>query len=224
MDQPTPLEFLLVSRDYDTLKTIDAALKRIEANLSCMSTIVSASDYVSRRKLDGIIMDFEMDDAAELIASIRSGASNRQAAIFACVSGRIQSKAAVEAGASVVLKKPLTLESVVSQLLLAKPMMDREQRRYFRHQLVLPVMLRARQTEQHATMMNLSQTGMAVRVSSGFECASIVDFSFQLPLGPSISGKGQIAWANSDGMMGIGFQVLRNQGKCELERWLSGCH
>src|SRR5712692_6698596 len=57
-----------------------------------------------------------------------------------------------------------------------------------------------------ATMLNISETGMVVRAATRLACASLVDFSFELPSGPRISGKGEIAWANGEGGMGIGFQ------------------
>jgi hypothetical protein len=49
----------------------------------------------------------------------------------------------------------------------------------------------------------------------------VIDFSFDLALGTSVSGKGQVAWINSDGQAGIVLQIFNGQGREYLESWLA---
>ena len=129
-------------------------------------------------------------------------------------------QAALRAGANVSLQKPLVLENISSCVAGARELMMRERRRYFRHPVSIPVSLTANHAEHRAMMVNIGEGGMAVHGVT-MECFSLVDFSFQLPLGPTLSGRGQIAWTNRQGLMGIGFQFLRGTGKYDLLTWLS---
>lgn len=220
MTLSTALEFLLVSADYTTLKTVTAGLKRFGANISCMTTMDSARSYVGRRKVDGIILDLQVGSVLDLIATIRKGTSNRNAVIFACVANRQESNSALQAGANMVLQRPLEVESIIKSVGAARELMMKERRRYFRHAVSISVSITANKTEQPAMTVNIGEGGMAVR-GVALECFSLVDFSFQLPLGPTLSGRGQVAWTSEQGLTGIGFQFLRGTGKYDLLTWLS---
>ena len=98
--------------------------------------------------------------------------------------------------------------------------MMRERRRYFRHPLSVQVELTVKKKELRAMTLDIGEGGMAVRGVT-LECLSLVDFSFQFPLGPTISGRGEVAWTNQQGLMGIKFQFLRGTGKYDLLTWLA---
>jgi len=51
--------------------------------------------------------------------------------------------------------------------------------------------------------------------------SSVIDFAFDLSLGASISGKGQVAWINSEGQSGIVLQIFHGKGREHLEAWLT---
>jgi CheY-like chemotaxis protein len=214
------LEFLLVTAEYTILKAVTAGLKEFKANIGCMTTMDSALDYVGRRKIDGIFLDLQVESMLDLIAAIREGTSNRFAVIFACAGDRLESKAAQQAGANVLLHKPLVVENISTSVAASRELMMRERRRYFRHPVSMAVSLTANHKQQRAMMVNIGEGGMAV-FGVTLECSSLVDFSFQLPVGPILSGRGQIAWTNRQGLMGIGFQFLRGTGKYDLLTWLS---
>jgi len=221
MTASVQLEFLLVSADYPTLRAVKDGLKDLDANLGCMPTLESAREYIARRKIDGIILDLGMHSALELISHIRQGTANPHAVIFACVRGRQESAAAMEAGANVLLQKPLKIEDIVSNVTAARELMARERRRYFRYPVVLPVMIEDDGTEQRGTMVNLSEGGMAARVARVPPRDSLVGFSFQLPTRPGIRGKGQVAWTSDEGVIGVRFEFLRGDGKEHLLSWLA---
>jgi len=220
MPLSTELQLLLVSNDYATLRTLRAASAELGAGLACMATKDAACDYVSRRKLDGIFLDLEIPDWAHVVDALRLGTSNHYAVIFACVTNRLAAKSARMIGAHVLLQMPLALNDVVSNLQASRELMIRERRRYFRHQTYLPVSLIVNGIEQHALVTNISEGGMAVRVMQPLDQSSLVDFSFQLRSGPTITGRGNIAWHDSEGMVGIGFQFIRDTGRELLLSWL----
>jgi hypothetical protein len=83
------------------------------------------------------------------------------------------------------------------------------------------VVLKEGKEKQHARMTDLSEGGMAVRTSKLLKHSSVIDFSFDLSLGASVSGKGQVAWINSEGLAGIVLQIFHGKGREQLEAWLT---
>jgi hypothetical protein len=181
----------------------------------------SAHDYLQQRKVDGIFVDVEVSGARNLITSIRQGMSNRKAVVFACVPRPTASPFVFVTGATFLLQKPLTIESVVANLNAAQEMMAREKRQYSRLPVNLPVFLTAGGVVQRAMMTNLSEGGMALHLVKPLEHQSVVEFTFVLSSGETICGKGVTTWANNDRMVGLKFQFLRGDGASRLKEWLS---
>jgi hypothetical protein len=152
---------------------------------------------------------------------IRKGTANNKAVIFACVADARENTLALSAGANFLLRKPLNEGSVALHITIAKELLDRERRRYFRHAVSIPAVLKDGEVVQHARITNLSEGGMAVRTAKPLKHSSVVDFSFDLALGASVSGKGQVAWINSEGQAGIVLQIFNGTGREYLEAWLA---
>jgi PilZ domain len=220
MAAKTGLQFLLVSNNYHTLTAVADGLQQIGAGFDFVPTIEAGRDYIERRHLDGIIVDLDVSGAQDLILFVRQGTSNRSAVVFACLPSGNQSPVAIVTGATVLLPRPVTSESIACNVLAARSSMVQQRRRFFRCPLSLPVRLTSNGAEQRAIMTNLSEGGMAVYVVKPVEHAGMIEFVFQLPSGDSIAGKGSIAWANHDGMLGIKFQFLRARGEEILQKWL----
>lgn len=214
------LEFLLVSDHYQTLTAVAGGLKEVRGNLGFVPSTASAREYIGRRKLDGIFIDLEVPGAQDLILHIREGFSNRSVVVFACLPASKESPVAVVAGASYLLQKPLSAESVRSHLTAAETVMMRERRRFFRYPLSVPVTIAVNSQEQRGVMTNLGEGGMAVRVPQPVESPAAVDFEFELYPGGRISGKGLIAWAHKEGMIGVKFHLLRGESHDRFQAWL----
>jgi DNA-binding NarL/FixJ family response regulator len=221
METSTTLDFLLVTEDYAIFKTVRIGLQQVGARFGCLNTIAAAQDYVERRRVDGIILDLAAGDAIDFITVLRKGTSNRRAVVFACLEDHLQSSAVLQAGAQLLLQKPIMVEHLVSKVAGARDLMVQERRRYFRHSIFFPVLVTTDGNEQRAMITNISERGMAVHTTKPPACSSFVDFCFQLPEGPTISGKGQIVWANTEGVVGIGFHLLRGTGKEDLLAWFA---
>ena len=220
MSSPIPFEFLLVSNNYKTFSAVTEGIRQFGASLGFVSAADLAREYIGRRKLDAIFVDLEVPGALELIRSIRQGSSNRLAVIFACFQETKESIITIVPGADFLLGNPLTPGSVATQTEAARDAMARERRRYFRHRLNIAVFLKAEEMEQHTRMTNLGEGGMAVRFVEPVAPFSVIEFAFELPLGQMLTGKGIVAWANSEGMAGIKFQFFRGKGQDDLQTWL----
>lgn len=220
MSPPIELEYLLVSSDYAAMNAVSEGVKKYGGKFVLMPEAGAARDYLSRRKTDGVFVDLEVPGAIGLIEAIRKGSSNSKVVIFACGKSSRDSTIALNAGANFLLRKPLSLDAVALHITIARELLERERRRYFRHPVNLPVLLREGETEQRARMTNLSEGGMAVHTVKPLKHAAVVHFKFALPGGMAIEGKGQVAWINAEGLAGIAAQTFQGQGKEQLESWL----
>lgn len=215
------LEFLLVSSDYTTLTAISGGVKKSGAKLAVVPAGEAAREYLERKRIDGVFVDMEISEGQRLIEAIRRGPSNARVAIFACVGGGArESTETLNAGANFLLRRPLTAESVALHLTIARDVLLKERRRYFRHPVNLAVTLVEGETEQHAKITNLSEGGMAVRWSKPLKHKAGIDFVFELGFGAVIEGKGLAAWTSADGMAGIQFHTLLGTSRANLESWL----
>ena len=222
MSTLTELEFLLVSNDYATLTAVSGGVKKYGAKLALVPTAEAARDYLERKKIDGVFVDMQVSETVGLIEAIRRGSSNSKVAIFACVQSAGETTATLSAGANFVMRTPLTVEGVALHITIAKDIMLRERRRYFRHGVNLPVTLKDGEGEQRGRIINLSEGGMAVRAVRGLSQWTVIEFALEIALGVDLSGKGQVAWTSSEGMAGILFQTMHGMGRGYLETWLAG--
>ena len=221
MNPPLALEFVLVSSDYALMQAVSKTVKKIGAKFVLVPTAHEARDCLNRRKIDGLFIDMEVPGALGLIESTRRGTSNSKAVIFACLVNAKQSTQILAVGANFLLRKPLSEEGVAMHITISKELLLREQRRYFRHPVNLPVTLKEGELEQQARLTNLSGGGLAVRTVKPLKYGAVLDFTFELSMGVRISARGQVAWVNSEGMAGIMLQTLRGKGSEHLDAWLA---
>ena len=221
MSSPLELEFVLVSSDYAVMNAVSGGVKKYGAKFLLVPTAEAARDCLKRRKIDGVFVDLEVPGALGVMEGIRKGSSNNKAVIFACVTDAKEYTHALSAGANFLLRKPLQEDSVALHITIAKELLDRERRRYFRHPVSIPVHLKDGEVEQHTRMTDLSEGGMAVRTMKALKHSSVIDFDFDLSLGARVSGKGQVAWINSEGQAGIVLQIFRGKGREHLDSWLT---
>jgi response regulator RpfG family c-di-GMP phosphodiesterase len=221
MSSPLELEFVLVSDDYALMHAVSGGVKKYGGKFILVPTAEAARDCLKRRKIDGVFVDMEVPGALGVMEGIRKGTTNNKAVIFACVTDAKENTLSLSAGANFLLRKPLNEGSVALHITIAKELLDRERRRYFRHAVSIPAVLKDGEVVQHARITNLSEGGMAVRTAKPLKHSSVVDFSFDLALGASVSGKGQVAWINSEGQAGIVLQIFNGTGREYLEAWLA---
>src|SRR5215470_3794140 len=212
-------EFLVVCSDIATYKTITRALEKINAVVDYTSGTATAKAFIERRKIDGIFLDMELEGALDLAREVRQGGSNRYSVIFGCANPSADATTLLAAGINFVLYKPLLRNAVLDALDSASPAIAAERKRYLRYQLSVPVVLRRQEQEQKAITANISRGGMAVRCQQVYEPGSPIQFTFDVP-GVKIDGRGEVAWANTDGFMGIKFYLLGEQNKKALSTWL----
>lgn len=213
-----PIELLAGCDDAEVVRSAAAATQSFGGSLRSLPSAEVAAACMQRH-VDGIVIDAPLEQAVNLIRKIRDGGQNRNSVIFACVNSRSEGSAVIEAGATFIFYKPLATEALLQVLGLTYSKTTQRRRRP-RFEVSAPVDLAHGRTQYQATLVNLSETGMAVRCTDLSFPGKTVGFSFQLPDGPRVDGEGEIVWCSSAGMIGVNFENLSGVG--DLAQWLAG--
>ena len=215
------LDFLVISNDYSLFKSVAAAIRQVNGRLICAPAMASARDYICRRKVDGIVVDMNLPGAIDMVKRVRAGSTNKGSVIFACMNALAETQCAIREGANFVLHRPLHADKIAHIFALAKPMMASEKRRCYRHPLMVPVNVTLNGREAESTMSNLSEGGMAIWSLHYHPPGSSIQFEFELPFGPRIQGKGEVAWTSPEGLAGVKFHILPDQIYTHLSEWMT---
>jgi CheY-like chemotaxis protein len=218
------LESLLVSRDADLLGVVRPALEKISVNLDVCPEFQAGNDLLAKRKFDAVIIDCDdLRNGFDLLRVLRKTQSNAKAVAFAVVNGKTTTQEAFQSGANFVLQKPLTPLHASRCFNAALNFMVREQRRYYRHPVDMPVRISLPHNQEvTATTTNLSEGGMAIRIFGKLPKDAQAQFRFTLPgVNVSLELKGQVAWADGTGHAGIRFVEIPQSSQYQLEKWLS---
>ena len=218
--RPSP-EFLVVCNDRSVFKVLAAAIRQVNGRLNCAPSAHGAGCYLARRKVDGIVIDMKVAGALELVQRARTGSTNKSSVIFACMGATSEAQFALRAGANFVMYRPLPPGKIARMFSVAAGMMAAEKRRSYRHPLMVPVELKVNGRDAESTMSNLSEGGMAIWSLHYHPPGSKVAFSFRLPFGGEIRGRGEVAWTNQEGLAGVKFNILHDQAYTHLSGWIN---
>ena len=129
--------------DPTLLGHVQTSLGTHGASLHLRQDSASAIEFVSRRHLDGLVIDCDdVPGGTKAIPELRNSSANKQTLILAVVNGLTSAEEALDLGADFALSKPIQQTRLRSVLDIAIPKMEREHRRYFRYDVDLPVRFR----------------------------------------------------------------------------------
>jgi len=172
--------------------------------------------------LDGCVID--CDDVLagkEALSDIPGNRANKQSVMVAIVNGGTSVSEAIERGANFVLNKPLQDGRLCACLDIAVPKMEREHRRYFRHEIDLPVKLQLHTGQSFlAKMLNVSEGGFAILISEPLP-EGVLSVQFDLPsIDPeNFRGRAVVVWA-SDSVTGLRFRYIEPHCRAGFQAWL----
>jgi hypothetical protein len=154
---------------------------------------------------------------------MRSSRSNQETLIVAVLNGSTDTQTALDLGANFVLCKPIEESRLRGVLDIALPKMEREHRRYFRYDIELPVRFQNHLGQSlTATMKNVSEGGMAIKLVDPVHLKGVVPVEFDIPsIEPqTFHARADVVWSDSFAM---GLRFLHIEKDCEvaLRSWLS---
>ncbi len=217
------LECLLLTCDWVLLSAIRAKFSESGIKILVRKDAASAIEFSRRRHLDGFVIDCDdVPRGKETFQSILANPANKRSVMVAVVNGGTTVSEALEMGANFVLGKPLQDGRLRALLDMALPKMEREHRRYFRHEIDLPVELRS-YTGQCclAKMLNVSEGGFAIHTSDPL-AEGVLSVQFDLPsiVPENCKGRAVVVWA-SDSVAGLRFLYIEPKCRAGFQAWLT---
>jgi ActR/RegA family two-component response regulator len=202
-------------------------LRRVLGNVGIRTEVCTAPAAGLRmlrsRKFEGIIVDCDdIDCGSDLLSVLRGEGYTKNVIVFAIVHGLTTMSDAFSMGANFVLEKPLNVERAARCFKAACGLMVGERRRYYRHNVSIPVYLDfPNYSEITAQMRDLSQGGAMLDSTRNLELDMQGTFRFTLPeTRANITGACEIAWKRDD-RIGLRFNSISKSTQAALEMWLN---
>jgi CheY-like chemotaxis protein len=218
------LECLIVTCDPSLLGQVQASFGTHLASFHLRQDCASAIELVSRRHLDGVVIDCDgVPGGAMALPTLRSSPANKQTVILAVVNGLTSAEEALDLGADLTVSKPIQRLRLAGILEAAIPKMEREHRRYFRYDVDLPVRFQTSLGQSfNAKMKNISECGMAIKLVDPVRFKGVVAVEFELPSveARTFHAKADVVWSDSF-VMGLRFLYIEKDEGMALQAWLN---
>jgi hypothetical protein len=212
-----------VSQADTHLQQFSHALNEFSVSTDVYHEVPASIQLLNRRKFDAVIVDLQLGEQCGLILdALRLSSSNRTAVTFAISGSDVEATAAFRRKTGFVFGRPLSTQSIRSTLKPAYGMILREQRRYFRCPISIPVnILRRNMPEVCCHSVNISEGGMAVSTTVALSDGEDVQVQFTLP-GHQVPlmAESKICWLRT-GSLGVRLVSLSPEDKSVLQEWLS---
>src|ERR1700730_5533271 len=214
------LESLLLSRDPDGFRILRPMLEKLSIEVEVCQEAKQASEVLIAEKFDAVIVDCDdLPGGVEVLEGLRATPSNANSVTFAIVNGKkTTTQQAFGMGVNFVLHKPLSALNASRCFHAALGFMLRERRRYFRHELKMPVVLVLGEKQIKATCTNISEGGIAISTNKALPKSAKPRLQFTLP-GTTLSFdlEAEVAWADLNGGVGLRFLTLPQSSQDLLE-------
>lgn len=215
------LQSMVLSRDTDKVSVLMRAFSRLDIDVVVCSEPSSAVALMDRKKFEAVVIDFSVPGAEGLLKDIRRHHEDKTM-IAAILGGETSVSQAFAMGAKFVLYEPITMDRALQGLRAVKSLMYPQRRQQLRKPAYAPVCLKfGPGREIKAVVLNVSEGGIAVRLSEAATVRQAVRARFNLPgLRDAIDVHGQIAWADKHGRAGIRFLHISSDLHNQLKHWL----
>jgi Tfp pilus assembly protein PilZ len=217
------LESIVVSSDWQSISVLGSVMGSLRIGISIDPETDSARARLSKAKYDAIIVDSDVEGAANFLRSLRNNPYNKKTVPLAISNKSVTAHDLSLLGARFVFEKPIEVEQAVRMLSAARNLMLRGRLRYYRQSLYSHVTLQVGQKQRvQATLTNLSQGGIGIQTSDPLEVTGPIRMVFELPgMERPLETRGEVAWSDNQGNVGIRFLEMTEKLERELEQWLA---
>lgn len=215
------LRCLLVGLDETVVRPVRAALNTIGVRCEYV-TYSTGVDRVQKGRYEAIVLMYDGSPvAAEMVQRIRSGVSNRDSVIF-LMSTPSSQESAFRVRANFFMSPPITEQSVITTFKAAYGLLVRSRSRWHREEVNGQAFLNLGLIKNvPATIVNLSQGGMAVKCAQLLRQQQLVLARFGLPgTDELLCVSAQVVWTRADGTVGLRFSDVPEPTAKVLRNWV----
>ena len=215
---------LLVASNRELTQQLQHILKSVGVAVEVAVDESQGGKRLLQDKFEACVVDCDgLPGGRELLQTVRTSPSNRGITVFAVVQGPTTPSQAFQLGANFVFEQPLSAETTLRTLHLARGLLLREQRRYRRHPVDMMVRLTSPSLAPLRTpVVDISEGGLAVALERPLPAKEPLRVQFVLPeTSGSIEARAEVAWFDARGHVGVRFLDLDARSRDGLQRWLS---
>lgn len=215
---------LLFSADTNAIRIVSQVLAEMGIAPEECGDISFAQQRIRTHQYEVIVVDCpEPSVSCDLLRAARLSTMNRVSLLISLVDAQSSVRSAFASGANFVLYRPLSEERVRSSLKAAQHLLRREKRRHPRTAVHSQASISYPQVESaSATLVDLSEEGLALQCERQIPAKSKIYFRFTLPgQVRCIQLSGETMWTDSTGRAGIRFADVPQTGRRLIKEWLS---
>jgi DNA-binding NtrC family response regulator len=175
------LNALLLCAERHSLKVLEAVLDELEIGHEVCQSSGEAMERAVRGHYSALVLDFDVEGAAQIGKLARMAGPQRRSVLFALVGTSTSLSDTCHAGANVVLYKPLEVEPVRCSLRAGRELMRSDRRQTSRHRVETLVYLQLGIAAMPALVLDLSEQGLALQTPEPFPPVREVRLRFALP-------------------------------------------
>lgn len=216
------LSSLLVCVDEAAAQVLRGALEELRIQVELCPDAVRAAVRLAQDRFDLLVVDCK--DKAEVVSILHECRSSRanESTLAVVVADQEDIRDMFSLGVNFVLYRPLAYERVMSSLRAAQALLYRDKRGKARAPVHTHATIDYAGGEQEkATLVDLSEDGMAVNFGKRLPTASKVYFQFQLPGQTArVRLSGQVVWQDWNGRAGVQYVDVPQTSRRILNEWL----
>jgi len=220
------LNALVLCSDEKIVRVLRRVLSELEIGIQHCTEPDGAIRQLTRTRFEAVIVDStDLKTATAVLKSARTAPCNKRAIAVAIMDGHTGLRTAFDMGAHFVLYKPVSAERAKASFRAARALMKRERRRNTRVAVLIPVALHnpVSGANQKVVTTDFSEGGLAIQLPQGkHKETGPWKMSFTLPgSSEKFEVKGEAAWQNPGGQIGIRFTDLTVDLAHSLRVWLN---
>jgi hypothetical protein len=220
-------EALLISQDLQVLQKTVETMEDLSIDVDICGSPSRALDLLTRRNVDLVILDYdEGNGTAEIAKTLSKSGGRLKTTITALVDGSFSGKQITEAGAQILIQKPLTdnFKSYFRTLVYSR--MVREWRRHPRYAVRWLVAAKdSKDRPVPVTMENISRAGVGLSFVGKLLVDDILTFRLLLPgTNQIVRSDARVLWRLRDNRAGAEFVNMSTVDADVLDTWLQNRH
>ena len=217
-----PGRALLLSNDTQVKSALQQIARELGLTVETCDTVQKAAQAVGRSSFDAAIVDCDdTHGGAAFLREIRGSWTTKNCSVVALLNGGTAEADALDLGADTVVSKSQSREALRETLLSVCRVLNR--RGDHRVAVSVPVWVTCDEVvDRRAQCFNISEGGIGLRFEEPLLVDDILSLRFELPGSPHrFRARGEIAWAEPGGRVGIRFLSISEPGRTELGAWLA---
>jgi hypothetical protein len=217
------LSSMVVSRDWPEVSVLECILGGLQIDVDVESHPERAEAKLNSTKVDALIVDCDLQGTEQFLRNMRRDSHFPKNVPLVVMSGPRQRRDIDATGALFSFEKPISVEQAVRTLSAARNLILDGRLRYHRQSLDVPVSLTSGPRRKlQGELLNLSQGGVGIHLDRELDVREHLQISFKLPgTRCTVKAKGEVAWTDREGHVGIRFVDVSDRLQKGLQLWLA---